>query len=626
MPSRYPSPPRHSREAPPTRPSRHAPSPPNILQALLSAHRVGRVPFLIRTLKYVKDHKKSAHERLWDMSWVAPKSRDHTLRIEFSPIRISPQRAVQEGAALRLSLEAYLPDGRNQALTAPETALDLSRLQGSELADPISFDLSALHGLLPCPATSISISASLRSPATAALSGTSELWRSEDGPAVANRIVIISLRPRGTTSGVAPPVELRLRAVGRLALQPTEPARPPVIITVTYTAPNLPSWRVTRHDFNCPWCHRNCHRFRTLLTHFQFEHDELKFALHQNNASIADGATDAAGNPADSVGFSVQLDVALAGDPAAPTVLPSERKETFEEEFIHPVRYPGPRIAEAVRRRLAAAKLDDGAEADVEGDANADDDTSSDMDDDDAPANAQYLSVIRDRLWSYCSHCARRHDRSYNGRTDFCSEWCELSRRAQRPGGDSRPMAEHASVPRTPRVDFARVFNGVQLFHVVSMAPIRPSHVEDDDPDSEEEVDQSWRLQLALERVRGLEGITAKERVLMSLWNTFAFENEPIPSMYGERYTRYTLELFALECGERIRTLGLRLQLLGFLRALHVHGLIDSKGILSVMLCLDGKKKRRDLALSRRPEAPVELNGRIRGSGRGRRGRRRNQT
>lgn len=153
---------------------------------------------------------------------------------------------------------------------------------------------------------------------------------------------------------------------------------------------------------------------------------------------------------------------------------------------------------------------------------------------------------------------------------------------------------------------FEDSFGRLRLYHIVSMAEITPAHYDEDDPDSEEEVDQSWRLDLNMERVRSLEDCSAKEKVLWLLWNKFAHDNYPIPSVYGERYTRYTVELFTILHRAELNHLKLRVQLLGFLKALHIHGLIDSPAVKSVMECLDGKKKRRDIAISARPEQPVE--------------------
>ncbi len=136
----------------------------------------------------------------------------------------------------------------------------------------------------------------------------------------------------------------------------------------------------------------------------------------------------------------------------------------------------------------------------------------------------------------------------------------------------------------------------------MSLSPVHEEHFDEENADSEDEVDHSWRLRITEDKLHHLDGPSAKERVLWILWNRYAHDNYPAPGAYAERYTRYSLEVFVFEYGTEIHRLQLRTALVGFLRALHIHGLIDAEGFKSVFLCLDGKKKRQHCRISRRAE------------------------
>lgn len=142
------------------------------------------------------------------------------------------------------------------------------------------------------------------------------------------------------------------------------------------------------------------------------------------------------------------------------------------------------------------------------------------------------------------------------------------------------------------------------LYHLKSLATVMPEHVGDDDNDSEDDVDEDWRLQCSIDDLWKHSGLTPRQRVLGILWNQFAHEKYAAAE-WGERYTRHSLEMFALmhrreivaPRGER----SLRFEFFAFLRALHVHGCMDATGMLSVMLCLDGAKQYQDCASSAKP-------------------------
>ena len=150
-------------------------------------------------------------------------------------------------------------------------------------------------------------------------------------------------------------------------------------------------------------------------------------------------------------------------------------------------------------------------------------------------------------------------------------------------------------MPRPKRINYKEAMGYLKLYHVVSVHEANVDLFEDDEPDSEEEVDQTWRMDLSLEAVRYLEGMSPKEKAMWLMWNKFAHDEYPFPSFYGEGYSRFTLDLFALQYSSQIKQFKLRLPFLGFLRAVHRHGLIDSVAIKFIMRCLHGKKRRKDI-------------------------------
>lgn len=431
-------------------------------------------------------------------------------------------------------------------------------------------------------------------------------------------------------------IVLELEGTMQNAVKQLKSEEPPhILITCWYTSSELPSWDgIVRHDYVCPWCHRNCHRLRTLLAHFQVDHDDMYFALERFR--------NVPGNHSEGerIPFIFNFKVSVAGDPVA------GENEThgdsgkdirdWDDVFINPVRFPS--ASDESQRKSQEIQASDALERVRISNGDGNKSESTEMDDEDK----EFLDILREEVWNLCKVCQRRYDEPSSENTargDFCSEYCETiykSKLAEDKSDRQSGSAQQASLlsfssrPRPKTVDFKESLADLPLYHVVSVSEVKEEHFDEDDPDSEEEVDHSWRLDLSLERVRHLEEATPKEKLLYMMWNKYAHENYPIPSFYAERYTRFTLELFALEYGPQIRQLQLRLQFVGFLRALHIHGLIDSVAILSIMLCLDGKKKRRDCKISSRPDVSTATLPRASGvsrgggSGRGRRGRRRN--
>jgi VEFS-Box of polycomb protein len=130
------------------------------------------------------------------------------------------------------------------------------------------------------------------------------------------------------------------------------------------------------------------------------------------------------------------------------------------------------------------------------------------------------------------------------------------------------------------------------------------AHFDEEDADSEDEVDHSWRLKMSEEEIQGLSGVSPKQKVLWTLWNRHVFRHGS-PGSYGDQYTRHGMEMFVLDSRAELIRLGLRLQLASFLRALHVHGYLDADAVLGVIGCLDGRRRYRDCKNSRKPKPRV---------------------
>lgn len=409
--------------------------------------------------------------------------------------------------------------------------------------------------------------------------------------------------------------------------------KPRILVTVKYDSIGIKWDGIVRHDFICPWCHRNCYRFRSLIYHLQLDHNNLKFSLNGmessnhllENRSSAPFTVSLQVTPVHTNGkatkqFSMVRNNNVSN--AARSTSGTESEDYEEDNFINPGCFPS---LYAARRAHESKDIENGlnhVSLDITpcNDNSSDStctlyeneqhafDPSSSSSTSTTSASLNFPNIIRRNLWIFCYHCGRRHDRSYR-KHNFCSEWCETTYARENDSSSSRNSKNLVSTTkRDKKINYKEAFGKLQLFHIVSVSEMKEEHFDEDDPDSEEEVDQSWRLDLNIERIRQVEDASAKEKVLWLLWNKFAHDNYPIPCLYGERYTRYTLELFVLDHKTQIINLKLRTQLFGFLKAMHVHGLIDSRAIISVMECLDGKKKRRDIAISARPELPLERN------------------
>jgi VEFS-Box of polycomb protein len=204
-----------------------------------------------------------------------------------------------------------------------------------------------------------------------------------------------------------------------------------------------------------------------------------------------------------------------------------------------------------------------------------------------------------------CSYCEREYLPPLTGasQSKCCGEWCFLLQEAARtiagqPTEERPPLISFTSPNRGQTIDYSNSLGNRELYHVISVAPFPESHFDENDPDSEDEVDHSWRLTMQEEDITALP-VGVKHKLLWAMWNRHVFENDSCGS-YGYQFTRYEVEIFAIELRPEILRLGLRVHFVAFLRALHVHGHIDSEAVLSAVQCLDHRKKRRACKDSRR--------------------------
>lgn len=438
--------------------------------------------------------------------------------------------------------------------------------------------------------------------------------------------------PKGLVGAGAASILLHLEGAPQHAItNVVKNHKPRVMVTLTYTSQKVPHWNgIVRHDFVCPWCHRNCYRYRTLLSHFQMEHDQMKFALLSlgpNKSPESDEESGGVGER-ESVPFSVRFSVeSIDQQPVSRIEAPSSsvpkrtRKSDGSVQLPEHVVYVNPdRYGSYMTNATSSAKADEQVREAIErislGESRGlGDDLSAASTELHENRRRDLLSTIGEELSACCKHCQRPHNSSFKSNPNFCSDWCEATYTTTKDV--DIPLSLVASGRRRKKVNFRQSLGHRKLFHVVTMAPVKEEHFDEDDPDSEDEVDQSWRGHLAIERVMALEDANTMETLWMVMWNKFAHEHFPLPGLYGDRFTRYGLELFAIENRAHIIRLKLRLKFIGFLHVLHVHGLIDSVAVLSIFQCLDGKKKRRDIALSCRPERSI-----VAGNGKGGRGRR----
>lgn len=630
-------------------------------QDLSKLHILPRAPFLFRNLEYVKRDRAAARRTFWDLSWATANDRRHLiltihptacmlakrtaqqlLHPSHSLPRVPERPYVPRKAQLSISLVAETKQGTwafgtrsVEILVWPEEHVE-AKVRPMDISANVKFDLSAVVGVmgnqptwlgLVVEITSHDEKAKLPNAAAAVLRGHIALLEEKENNPILLRDSAADV-PMYFASPHEQPMEARRMQIDdncrkdatiNLALKGAiqdvkdllnvSREKPKVHVQCRYYSKELEFWDgITRHDFLCPWCHRNCYRFRTLVTHLQVEHENIGFAV--------EGVP---GFENSHIPMSLKFDVI----PAPPKEEPNGRANGVrtpsgdlptESVYLNPRKYKTLPADTKDSHCEQNGCCDNGKFGNMNRRPRADEDGMSTDSEGEGESPQDFVRAMRGELWGICKFCGRKRTESasnkYRGK-DFCSEYCDVMyQEKMRPAADGnkkndKSMLEMASVQREKKFDFQEAFGHLQLYHIVSVSDIKEEHYDPDELDSEDEVDQSWRLDLLMERVCGLEDVTPKEKLMWIMWNKFVHENYPIPSVYSERYTRYTMELFALEYGPQVKEKKLRVHFLGFLRALHTHGLIDVDAITSVMLCLDGRKKRRQCAMSSRPEYPT---------------------
>lgn len=405
-------------------------------------------------------------------------------------------------------------------------------------------------------------------------------------------------------------------------------SREGVQVLLSYYSPALPWWNgIVMRDFSCPWCCQTFTRLRTLLVHFQSTHQDAKLLFE----SLLDEKL--LEEPGAEERLPIVLNVSVfrveKGDAGALDAGPARKRTARARKIAGQGSVAGVangHVAEAGCVGVGSGPgsgSGSGAWEETQAAANSP-----------APngtghccnGNGQMVNlngdidrVVDNRVVpgglvsSTCSYCHRNYQAPAGDMFQFCGEWCEVLKKSERmrlleEAGDkccvSVPLRELASRPRPQKIDFDETLGKRQLFHLGNI-PYKKSHFCEDDPDSEEELDRSWRLQLAEDAVAEAD-LPPKHKVLWTMWNRYVFDRGS-PGAYGNQYTRYALEMFALEMREPILSLGLRVHLVAYLRALHIHGCIDAEALLSVVECLDGKRKLRQCRESRRPRSSINF-------------------
>lgn len=145
--------------------------------------------------------------------------------------------------------------------------------------------------------------------------------------------------------------------------------------------------------------------------------------------------------------------------------------------------------------------------------------------------------------------------------------------------------------------ELKRAARQTELYHIPAISRLKEDGILPGDADSEDEcmMDDSFRLQIDLDALTALrsQSRSVKQRILWSMWNEFEYK-KGAAGQFGDRYTRYSLELFVLTWRRIVFQLGLRIELLSFLHALHNFGRIDAPAVISVLHCLDGAKTIKD--------------------------------
>eukprot|EP00171_Calliarthron_tuberculosum_P009924 IDg9924t1 len=259
-----------------------------------------------------------------------------------------------------------------------------------------------------------------------------------------------------------------------------------ILIECQYTAPEFPWWDgIIRHDFICPWCHRNCRRLRTLLFHFQLEHDRAELALEAVQEHEKNGA-----NIEPSFILNFNITPVESRQRQDNHYKPKKRNSSTGKT----VGIPDENVVVNRSRfsRYACDSEDDADEIDMsncrvtsKGEAS---DASSDTTqyDDAPPPNMGALG------WGKCKACNRSHHRMYRHDLNYCSEWCEIAHKNKvqidndednmSPDGsqmNDNPMSSLATASCRRRINFKKTLGDKVLYHVVSLSPFLEEHFDE---------------------------------------------------------------------------------------------------------------------------------------------------
>lgn len=407
-----------------------------------------------------------------------------------------------------------------------------------------------------------------------------------------------------------------------------------------------------RFDFVCPLCLRNCHRGPTLRTHFDIDHSEFCWSSEIAKVEGSKCGTEA---PIRTV-YIVRRFTLLPVKKRLKVDVPSPR----ENPRFFPRRNPVLEAGGNTSKHLQCKESEDSGILNLfKGNSMRFPDRSGYVHqfssrsrklmnrsfESELPSQLIYINVERYVSWmGYLRNSMRNEHaqdqldlitepnkiatgtgleptskRSVSSERVCCDRGCETSELASISTSDDNapilriphirpvrickdpplvPARSSRSCPTLSRSSITRL-EKQDLYHVASLAPVEKRHITDFDYDSEEDFDHSWRLQMSEEELLALL-VHPKKKVLWSLWNQFAFQRYAAGE-YAERYTRYSLEIFALQYGCDIKRLGLRVDLLAFLRSLSIHGCIDATAILSIMKCLAGDKNMNQCVESKYP-------------------------
>ena len=157
---------------------------------------------------------------------------------------------------------------------------------------------------------------------------------------------------------------------------------------------------------------------------------------------------------------------------------------------------------------------------------------------------------------------------------------------AKRPEAEKRPRKPKpvTILPKEPPPEQSVVPSGLHRFYHAHRwgvpLPVGPVAEEDD---SDDELDESWRLSETEERIRSRGLATPAEVDFMMLWNAEVHRAAPLVS---DRALPGACRRFAAAHAERLRT-SLRAPLLAHLRALSAHQLLRREDVLDVMVIVD---------------------------------------